>query len=61
MVKGVPDNARRIPFAALELQAQAINEALESNRMEIQNSDNGISLEQKGKLTSKSGGLTYDV
>ena len=57
MVEGVPDNARRIPFEAIKLQVQTINEAVESNRMKVQNSDNGITLKWRGKPNLEKRGI----
>lgn len=45
-IEEIPDSANRIPFRALELQVEAINENIRTGHIEIKNNSNGFSLEQ---------------
>lgn len=49
-VRGVPDNARRVPFEVLQLQVQAINKELRANRLRFEDGSDGLSLKWTRKI-----------
>lgn len=48
-VEGVPDNAQRVPFEAIQAQVEGINEAITAGHMEIERSDDRATLQKTNK------------
>lgn len=61
IAEGVPETARRVPFEVLELQAQAINEAIEANKIELPDNGEVLRLNWTEEADFKKRGIGNDV